>query len=677
MAVDPTEPFSREEQYLAAIAGEGTKVPPCPWNRKEAYLDKINQEIEDLKNNPDVVDIVDTYADLQAYDKTKLTDNDIIRVLNDETHNGESTYYRYSAATQTFTYIGSTGPKGGEQSDWAENDSADPAYIKNRTHYADTTESTVSQYGSASAGSTPDSGYVWFIEKVEDYALSDILNVEDGDTVYMDITYSVNGATRTDGAKFEVSVENNTVSLDSLAEAGNRWRGAYASELDGDTTFRWPVAAADSSATVYITKLSYEMIKELDAKYIPIDGDTITVDANGKIASTGGGGPTVVQTTGTSTTDVMSQNAVTSMIYADPANARNLKLSGATQASSTTTGAIAAGYSTSVTGNGSIGVSTRRDSNYGLPLQISGANICALTNANGETYSGADGIFIMGSGHGGSNNTVSVGKVIRLGKKTSSTTAGESSTAIGYESAATAQYSLAIGSGGSGANVGASSTAYGACAFGFRSSASGGHSIALGSYSSATQKGQVDIGVGTTTNGYNNSNYRLLTGLYDPQSAHDAATKGYVDANAGGSTMIYASFDPVSLTAGTTVQQDYYKDAQRTVLLTGVELANILLTGSAILNIAYGDLSFIGSLTSTWYNDDIAYITGVFRIDQDIYGNAYDISVNFASDSTSSGGIPTTKVDRLGGLKLVQLTQAAYDALATKDPNTLYVIKAA
>lgn len=315
------EPQNREETYLAAAAGDNVELPSCPWNRKETYLEDIvgrlediDQEIDDLKNNPDVVDIVDTYADLQAYDTSKLTDKDIIRVLNDETHNGESTYYRYSKATDSWTYIGSTGPKGGEQSDWAENDSEDPAYIKNRTHYEETVENTVPQYSSTSVGSTPDSGYVWFVEKVEDYALSDALNVSDGDTVYMDITFSVNGVERTDGAKFEASVENGAVSLDSLAEAGNRWRGAYASELDGDTTFRWPVAYADSSATVYITGITYQIVKELDAKYIPVDGDTITVDANGKLASTGGGGPTVVQTTGTSTTDVMSQNAVTQII---------------------------------------------------------------------------------------------------------------------------------------------------------------------------------------------------------------------------------------------------------------------------------------------------------------------------------------------------------------------------
>lgn len=115
MADLPDAPLSREEDYLASIAGQNVEVPPCPRSRKEAYLDAIDtkmdnieEDIENLKNNPDVVDVVNTYADLQAYDKTKLTDNDIIRVLNDETHDGGSTYYRYSTATQTFTYIGMT-----------------------------------------------------------------------------------------------------------------------------------------------------------------------------------------------------------------------------------------------------------------------------------------------------------------------------------------------------------------------------------------------------------------------------------------------------------------------------------------------------------------------------------------------------------------------------------------
>lgn len=35
-----------------------------------------------------------------------MTDKDIIRVLNDETHDGYSTYYRYTKSTDTWTYIG-------------------------------------------------------------------------------------------------------------------------------------------------------------------------------------------------------------------------------------------------------------------------------------------------------------------------------------------------------------------------------------------------------------------------------------------------------------------------------------------------------------------------------------------------------------------------------------------
>ena len=66
----------------------------------------LQNQIDTLKNNPDVVDVVNTYQDLQNYDTSKITDNDIIRVLNDETHDGYSTYYRYNATTESWTYFG-------------------------------------------------------------------------------------------------------------------------------------------------------------------------------------------------------------------------------------------------------------------------------------------------------------------------------------------------------------------------------------------------------------------------------------------------------------------------------------------------------------------------------------------------------------------------------------------
>lgn len=67
----------------------------------------LQDQIDDLKNSPDVVDVVATYAELQAYDTSKLGDNDVIRVLADETRNGDSTYYRWDKQNETWTYIGS------------------------------------------------------------------------------------------------------------------------------------------------------------------------------------------------------------------------------------------------------------------------------------------------------------------------------------------------------------------------------------------------------------------------------------------------------------------------------------------------------------------------------------------------------------------------------------------
>lgn len=105
---------TKTQEYLAALAGEG-ELPEagcCMTTTQSLIYDAavrvnaLDEEVQELKNNPDVVDIVDTYADLQAYDTQHLTDNDIIRVLTDETRNGNSTYYRFDKSTDTWTFIG-------------------------------------------------------------------------------------------------------------------------------------------------------------------------------------------------------------------------------------------------------------------------------------------------------------------------------------------------------------------------------------------------------------------------------------------------------------------------------------------------------------------------------------------------------------------------------------------
>lgn len=159
-------------------------------------------------------------------------------------------------------------------------------------------------------------------------------------------------------------------------------------------------------------------------KFLKADG---TWDTAG-----GGGGPTVVQTTGTSTTDVMSQNAVTSMVFADPATQYKIK--------------IGAGTSTS---------------------------------------EGTDGVEI---GH----NAAAL---------------GAGAIALGQNSSAQAPSAIALGR---------------------STSAQGAGSVAIGNGSKATAQGEVNFGTSVTTTGYNYSNYRLLTGVYDGQSAHDAATVGQI-----------------------------------------------------------------------------------------------------------------------------------------------------
>ena len=107
---------TKTESYLR-VAAEGTRadLPSdtcCNTKTQNLILGVANRimdvedEIEEMKSNPDVADIVGTYADLQNYDTSTLTDKDVIRVLQDETRDGDSTYYRYSTSTGEFTYVG-------------------------------------------------------------------------------------------------------------------------------------------------------------------------------------------------------------------------------------------------------------------------------------------------------------------------------------------------------------------------------------------------------------------------------------------------------------------------------------------------------------------------------------------------------------------------------------------
>ena len=74
---------------------------------RESADNNLQGQIDALAAASDVTDIVGTYAELQAYDTQHLNNNDIIKVLSDETHDDEPSYYRFNKTAGTFSYIGS------------------------------------------------------------------------------------------------------------------------------------------------------------------------------------------------------------------------------------------------------------------------------------------------------------------------------------------------------------------------------------------------------------------------------------------------------------------------------------------------------------------------------------------------------------------------------------------
>ena len=68
----------------------------------------LQNQIDTIKAASDVVDVVGSHAELENYDTSSLTKDDIIKVLKDETQNNAITYYRWG--NNTFTLIGVVGP---------------------------------------------------------------------------------------------------------------------------------------------------------------------------------------------------------------------------------------------------------------------------------------------------------------------------------------------------------------------------------------------------------------------------------------------------------------------------------------------------------------------------------------------------------------------------------------
>lgn len=95
---------TRDTQLALDIGNEATVRASADNN--------LQQQIDAITAASDVTDIVGTYADLVAYDTSDLPNNSIIKVLKDEAHDDETTYYRWviTAGVGAWVLIGEEGP---------------------------------------------------------------------------------------------------------------------------------------------------------------------------------------------------------------------------------------------------------------------------------------------------------------------------------------------------------------------------------------------------------------------------------------------------------------------------------------------------------------------------------------------------------------------------------------
>ena len=275
--------------------------------------------------------------------------------------------------------------------------------------------------------------------------------------------------TYTAGANVQISAQNEISATDTTYTAGTNVSISNENVISAtDTTYSNFVGTDGQTAG--------------SAGLVPAPATTDAgkfLKADGTWDTAGGGGVTPVQTIGNSTTDVMSQDAVSSRLYRP-----------------TTTG---------YNDNGIQITSKSYDSTFKLGNGLNVAIGC-LHNANYNPSTFGQYNILIGANMVTSNIGVTDKGIIAIGGSTdflTTTKVKDRVTIVGTDSHANAVNATALGS---------------------NASASGVGSIAIGRGSSATQQGEMNIGASNTSDGYNTSNYRKITGVYDGENLHDCAT---------------------------------------------------------------------------------------------------------------------------------------------------------
>lgn len=463
--------YQTSSQVSTAVDGEA--------NLRIAADNNLQGQIDAIAASSDVTDIVGTYAELQAYDTSKLGNNDIIKVLQDESRNDETTYYRWSTSTQTFTLIGEEGP-------YYTKSAADQKFQDKLTAGANITIDANNEISAT------------------DTTYSDFTGT-DGQTA--GAAGLVPAPATTDDGKFLSAGGSWGTPTDTTYSAG-AGLVLTGTVFSGDVTYRaLNGASAPTTATEakYIGQLYYDTTGG-DMYYCSAitpqgtDPETYTYTWT---QLGGGSSVTVVQTTGTSTTDVMSQVATSQMIYPS-------------------------GYETSKT---KIAIAGTATGNSGLVIGAnssdSGKDSCIAIGNSAKTSRGSS----IAIGHGAEATTSNqyAGLCLAIGND------ARGDFAIGANANASGTSSIAIGASSNSyrtETVGYGSIAIGAYA---RTSSGNNYSVALGYGARTSRAGEVNIGAVNTSYGYNSTNYRVLGGVHPAVDEHDATTLGQLNSRIVGS----------------------------------------------------------------------------------------------------------------------------------------------
>lgn len=424
----------------------------------------LQSQIDALAAASDVTDIVGTYAALQAYDTSRLSDNDIIKVLQDETHDDETTYYRWHASTQTFSLIGEEGP-------YYTKAAADAQFVpQTRTVNSKPLSSDIALTAS-DVSAVPASAIV----QTTGTSTTNVMS-QDATTTAITNAVSTKQDTLTAGSNITIDPTTNVISATDTI---------YSDFVGTDGTAAGTAGLVPAPGTT-------------DAgSFLKADGTWSAVPA-----------PVYYTTIGTNTDGAMTQAATTSMVYQGGTTNR-VAIGGATTYSDNSRVMIAIGSGAQVTYSGSISIgksATTRDT---------GA-VGIGEGAFGGTAGVAIGQYAQTASYG-----ISIG---RYANGPPSSYPAQGAVALGHGSRASGSYDIAIGYD---TVISSSSSIYGvAVGSGARFDTALSGAVALGAFSKPTRSGEVHIGTTNTTYGYNGTNYRVFGGVHDGIDVHDAATVG-------------------------------------------------------------------------------------------------------------------------------------------------------